>query len=78
VKLAIGLLSVRTSSLPCSSSDSNFVLFGRFASPSAAWQSYLDRGVLIRDPGIPGHLRVSIGTPEENDAFLEASKEVSR
>ncbi|WP_103339809.1 histidinol-phosphate transaminase [Amycolatopsis sp. CA-126428] len=59
-------------------SDSNFVLFGRFASPSAAWQSYLDRGVLIRDPGIPGHLRVSIGTPEENDAFLEASKEVSR
>ncbi|MGW5748927.1 histidinol-phosphate transaminase [Amycolatopsis sp. NPDC003861] len=59
-------------------SDSNFVLFGRFASPAAAWQSYLDRGVLIRDPGIPGHLRVSIGTPEENDAFLEASKEVSR
>ncbi|MEU4251955.1 histidinol-phosphate transaminase [Amycolatopsis sp. NPDC026612] len=59
-------------------SDSNFVLFGRFASPADAWQSYLDRGVLIRDPGIEGHLRVSIGTPEENDAFLEASKEVSR
>ncbi|WP_410568865.1 histidinol-phosphate transaminase [Amycolatopsis sp. cmx-4-61] len=59
-------------------SDANFVLFGRFSSPSDAWQSYLDRGVLIRDPGIPGHLRVSIGTPEENDAFLEASKEVSR
>ncbi|MFD9963129.1 histidinol-phosphate transaminase [Amycolatopsis sp. NPDC058986] len=59
-------------------SDSNFVLFGRFADPHAAWQSYLDKGVLIRDPGIEGHLRVSIGTPEENDAFLEASKEVSR
>ncbi|WP_410672647.1 histidinol-phosphate transaminase [Amycolatopsis sp. cmx-4-68] len=59
-------------------SDSNFVLFGPFASPADAWQSYLDAGVLIRDPGIPGHLRVSIGTPEENDAFLEASKEVSR
>jgi len=59
-------------------SDSNFVLFGRFADPQAAWKSYLDKGVLIRDPGIPGHLRVSIGTPEENDAFLEASKEVSR
>ncbi len=59
-------------------SDSNFVLFGRFASPATAWKSYLDAGVLIRDPGIPGHLRVSIGTPEENDAFLEASKEVSR
>jgi histidinol-phosphate aminotransferase len=59
-------------------SDSNFVLFGRFSDPHAAWQSYLDKGVLIRDPGIEGHLRVSIGTPEENDAFLEASKEVSR
>ncbi|OXM61542.1 histidinol-phosphate transaminase [Amycolatopsis vastitatis] len=59
-------------------SDSNFVLFGRFGDPHEAWQSYLDHGVLIRDPGIPGHLRVSIGTPEENDAFLEASKEVSR
>ncbi|MEU0794918.1 histidinol-phosphate transaminase [Amycolatopsis sp. NPDC005961] len=59
-------------------SDSNFVLFGPFASPAAAWKSYLDKGVLIRDPGIDGHLRVSIGTPEENDAFLEASKEVSR
>ncbi|WP_328443009.1 histidinol-phosphate transaminase [Amycolatopsis sp. NBC_00438] len=59
-------------------SDSNFVLFGRFASPETAWKSYLDKGVLIRDPGITGHLRVSIGTPEENDAFLEASKEVSR
>ncbi|WP_410643055.1 histidinol-phosphate transaminase [Amycolatopsis sp. lyj-346] len=59
-------------------SDANFVLFGRFRSPSAAWKSYLDAGVLIRDPGIEGHLRVSIGTPEENDAFLEASKEISR
>jgi histidinol-phosphate aminotransferase len=34
--------------------------------------------VLIRDIGIENHLRVSIGTPEENDAFLEASKEVPR
>ena len=38
---------------------------------------YLDRGVLIRDVGIPGHLRVTIGTPEENDAFLLAGKEIS-
>ena len=59
-------------------SDSNFVLFGRFPDPHASWQSYLDHGVLIREPGVEGHLRVSIGTPEENDAFLEASKEVSR
>jgi histidinol-phosphate aminotransferase len=55
-------------------SDSNFVLFGLFE--PGAWQSYLDRGVLIRDVGIPGHLRVTIGTPAENDAFLAVSKEI--
>ena len=59
-------------------SDSNFVLFGQFADAPAAWQSYLDQEVLIRDVGIPGHLRVSIGTPAENDAFLAASKEIVR
>ncbi|MEU6129111.1 histidinol-phosphate transaminase [Saccharopolyspora sp. NPDC047091] len=55
-------------------SDANFVLFGRFTDAHAAWQRYLDAGVLIRDVGIAGHLRVTIGTPEENDAFLAASK----
>jgi len=59
-------------------SDANFVLFGRFADAAKTWQSYVDKGVLIRDVGIEGHLRVTIGTPEENDAFLEASKEVPR
>ncbi|WP_326569567.1 histidinol-phosphate transaminase [Amycolatopsis rhabdoformis] len=59
-------------------SDANFVLFGQFADARAGWESYLDHGVLIRDVGIEGHLRVTIGTPEENDAFLEASKEVPR
>ncbi|MPY79790.1 MAG: histidinol-phosphate transaminase [Actinophytocola sp.] len=55
-------------------SDANFVLFGRFEDAPAAWRSYVDAGVLIRDVGILGHLRVTIGTPEENDAFLAASK----
>ncbi|OLT45137.1 histidinol-phosphate transaminase [Saccharomonospora sp. CUA-673] len=59
-------------------SDANFILFGRFGDPAATWKSYVERGVLIRDTGIEGHLRVTIGTPEENDAFLEASKEVGR
>jgi histidinol-phosphate aminotransferase len=59
-------------------SDANFVLFGRFSDAPGAWQAFVDRGVLIRDVGIEGHLRVSIGTPAENDAFLEASKEVPR
>jgi histidinol-phosphate aminotransferase len=59
-------------------SDANFVLFGQFADAAVTWKSYLDQGVLIRDVGIPGHLRVSIGTPAENDAFLAASKEIVR
>ncbi|MBW4720065.1 histidinol-phosphate transaminase [Saccharothrix obliqua] len=59
-------------------SDANFLLFGRFADAGAAWRSYLEQGVLIRDVGIEGHLRVTVGTPEENDAFLAASKEVDR
>ncbi|GAA0512334.1 histidinol-phosphate transaminase [Saccharopolyspora spinosporotrichia] len=58
-------------------SDANFVLFGRFADAHRAWQRYLDADVLIRDVGIPGHLRVTIGTPEENDSFLAACKIVS-
>ncbi|RJQ69182.1 histidinol-phosphate transaminase [Pseudonocardiaceae bacterium YIM PH 21723] len=57
-------------------SDANFVLFGHFTDRKAAWQSYLDAGVLIRDTGIDGYLRVTIGLPEENDAFLAASKEI--
>ncbi|MER5260826.1 histidinol-phosphate transaminase [Actinosynnema sp. NPDC002837] len=59
-------------------SDANFVLFGWFDDAHATWRSYLERGVLIRDVGIAGHLRVTVGTPEENDAFLAASKEVDR
>ena len=54
-------------------SDANFILFGLFADAAAAWQHYLADGVLIRDVGIPGHLRVTIGLPGENDAFLAAS-----
>ncbi|RCW43236.1 histidinol phosphate aminotransferase [Halopolyspora algeriensis] len=57
-------------------SDANFILFGRFADAHRAWERYLDSDVLIRDVGIPEHLRVTIGTPEENDAFLAASKTV--
>ena len=58
-------------------SDANFVLFGRFRDASASWQRYLDHGVLIRDVGIGGHLRVTIGLPAENDAFLDVSRTLS-
>lgn len=57
-------------------SESNFVFFGPFADSHRAWQAFLDRGVLIRDVGVPGWLRVTIGLDEENDAFIAAAKEV--
>lgn len=50
----------------------NFVLFGGVADPSATWKALYDRGVLIRDVGIPHSLRVSAGNEEETTAFLDA------
>jgi histidinol-phosphate aminotransferase len=35
------------------------------------WQRLLHRGVLIRDAGLRGRLRVTAGTPDETDAFLD-------
>lgn len=57
-------------------SDSNFVFFGWFKDAHAVWQGLLDRGVLIRDVGIPHHLRVTAGTAEETTAFLVALRDV--
>ena len=58
-------------------SDANFILFGRFADAGRAWKGFLDQGVLIRDVGIPERLRVTVGTPEENDAFLTAATDLA-
>lgn len=57
-------------------SHSNFVFFGAFEDSHTAWQAFLDRDVLIRDVGVPGWLRATIGLPEENQAFLAAAREV--
>ena len=53
-------------------SDANFVLFGGLEDAAAVWRGLLDHGVLIRDVGIPHHLRVTAGTPAETTAFLDA------
>ncbi|WP_026554089.1 histidinol-phosphate transaminase [Arthrobacter sp. 35W] len=53
-------------------SDSNFVFFGGLENPHAVWEGLLAAGVLIRDVGIPGHLRVTAGTESETTAFLDA------
>jgi len=52
------------------------VLFGRFADAPAAWRRYLDRGVLIRDVGIPGFLRATTGLTDENDVLLDVSADL--
>jgi histidinol-phosphate aminotransferase len=57
-------------------SDANFVLFGTFDDRHAVWQALLDRGVLIRETGPSGWLRVSVGTPEEMRSFRSALSEV--
>jgi len=54
-------------------SDANFLLFGEFADAKATWQAYLDAGVLLRDMGIPGYLRATIGTDAENDVLIKVS-----
>ncbi|HET6153099.1 MAG TPA: histidinol-phosphate transaminase [Marmoricola sp.] len=56
-------------------SDANFALFGVFADRHAVWQGLLHRGVLIRETGPEGWLRVSIGTAAEMMAFKDALTE---
>jgi histidinol-phosphate aminotransferase len=62
--------------LEVAESDANFCLFGRFGDRHSVWQGLLDRGVLIRETGPDGWLRVSVGTPEEMAAFRSALMEV--
>ena len=58
-------------------SDANFVLVGGLRDAGATWQALLDRGILVRDVGIAHHLRVTAGTPDENEAFLTAMRELT-
>jgi histidinol-phosphate aminotransferase len=72
-----GLVSwLRMSGLTVADSDANFVLFGVFPDRDAVWQGLLDRGVLIRNTGPDGWLRVTVGTAAETAAFRGALTEV--
>lgn len=57
-------------------SDANFVLFRGVADPGLLWTRLVEKGVLIRDVGIPGSLRVNAGTDEETTVFLTALAEI--
>jgi histidinol-phosphate aminotransferase len=75
-RLAAGLSDLGVESWP---SDANFILFRPDRPAGEVWQGLLDRSVLVRDcsgwPYLEGCLRVTVGTPTENDTFLEALKE---
>ena len=55
---------------------SNFVLFGGVDDPADVFRRLLARGVIVRDLGIEGHLRVSAGTEAETTAFLDALRDI--
>jgi histidinol-phosphate aminotransferase len=69
---------LRSDGLQAADSDANFVLFGTFDDRHAVWRGLLDRGVLIRETGPEGWLRVSIGTAQEMAAFRRALTEVTQ
>lgn len=54
-------------------SGANFFLF-KAEKPGELWERLLSHGVLIRDVGLKQFLRVSVGTPHENDRFVSALK----
>ncbi len=61
---------------PTLPSATNFVLFGGVPEPAWLFDQLLERDILIRDVGIPGHLRVTAGTEKETSEFLAALADV--
>ncbi|WP_425555746.1 histidinol-phosphate transaminase [Georgenia halophila] len=68
---------LRERGLRVADSDANFVLTGVFPDRHQVWNGLLERGVLVREVGPDGWLRVSVGTPQEMDAFKAALEEVA-
>ncbi|THV39532.1 histidinol-phosphate transaminase [Glycomyces buryatensis] len=64
--------NLRAKGLPVADSDANFVLVGGLVDAAAVWKAVLDQGVLVRDVGLPGRLRITAGTEEETTALLDA------
>lgn len=67
--------------LPYVASEANFVLFDAGRPAAEVFDRLLRRGVLVRPCGsfgLPTHLRVTVGTPEENARFVAALEAVLR
>ena len=78
-----GRLEAALRDLPCDvwPSGANFILFRPQARDGAdVWQELVDRSVLVRNcsswPRLGGCLRVTVGTADEDDRFLDALREV--
>lgn len=69
--------TLRERGLRVADSDANFVLFEVGGDQTTVWKALLAQGVLVRDVGLPGWLRVTAGTPTETDAFLSAMETVT-
>jgi histidinol-phosphate aminotransferase len=77
-RLVAGLESLPVTVWP---SGANFVLFRPdHRAGDDVWRALVDRSVLVRNcaswPRLEGCLRVTIGTPDEDDRFLAALREV--
>ncbi|RZT80061.1 histidinol-phosphate aminotransferase [Micromonospora violae] len=70
--------TLRERGLRVADSDANFVLFEVGGDQAIVWNALLAQGVLVRDVGLPGWLRVTAGTAAETDAFLSAMETVRR
>ncbi|MGB9924413.1 MAG: histidinol-phosphate transaminase [Methanothrix sp.] len=69
--------------LRASPSHANFLYVETVKESGALVEDLLKEGISVKDcSGIPGsdnhHIRVTMGTPEQNDAFLEAYRRVER
>ena len=77
-RLAAALAALPVDTWP---SEANFVLFRpQDRDGTEVWQALVDRSVLVRNcatwPRLDNCLRVTVGTPDEDDRFLEALEAV--
>jgi len=71
------VLALHDMGLTTITSSANFVLFSGFKQEAPQlWAALLEKGVLIRDVGLSGYLRVTIGNEAENTLFVSALKEL--
>jgi len=63
---------MRSLGLDVPASETNFALFGPFADRHATWEALLERGILVREVGPAGYLRVSMGTSDDMVLFRQA------